>query len=163
MSIDVIRLNWEKINDEINFSKPIFELKNSVHQRKCSMEKTPEVTDCISSVRYLLEQSIGKTFPLWWINEIPYLIVQEWLGEIIENIEYTKLKIFDLLFVRNNKLKNEKKRIITHMGIYIGEWKIFQDGSKIPKKIITFDELFEKYNQISLQKNYDYNYIKNNS
>jgi hypothetical protein len=159
--IDIIRLNWIKYPDKINFSEHIFTLKESKYQRKCWMNNVPEITDCVSSVRYLLEKSIWKTFSLWWIDEIPYLIVKEWQWAIFENIKITKLKIFDLLFVRNNKLTNKKNRIITHMWVYIWNWKIFHNSSKIPKKIITFDELFEKYNTISLNSNYEFNLNKN--
>ncbi len=123
-------------------------------------ELAPKITDCISSVRYLIEKNIDKTFPFWWINEIPYLIKKEWNWKILENIELNKLEIFDLLFFRNNKLSNKTNRIITHMWIYIWEWLIFQDWSKITKKILKIENIYEKYNNISLINNYK-NYVEN--
>ncbi len=154
--IGIVRLNWINYDEIFNFSESIFELYKSEHKRKCQMEYAPKITDCISSVRYLIEKNTWISFPLWWINEIPYLIEKNWLGKIIESENYNKLKVFDLLFIRNNKLSNNKKRMITHMWTYLWEGKIFQDWSHINKKIITFKKLYEKYNDISLLNNYKY-------
>jgi predicted nucleotide-binding protein (sugar kinase/HSP70/actin superfamily) len=139
----------------MNFSEIIFELKKTKHKRKSKMELAPQITDCISSVRYLLEKSINKTFPFWKIDEIPYLIKKEGIWEILEVIEFSKLEIFDLLFFRNNKLQNKKNRTITHMWIYIWEWYVFQSWSKIIEKTLQIEKMYEKYNTISLINNYN--------
>jgi len=153
--LDIIRLKNLKFKNN-NFSKTIFELYKSKHDRKVPYEYAPKITDCISSVRYLIEKNTNTTFPFWWIYKIPYLILEENLWDIIKIINYKKIKIFDLLFIRNKDNVIYKNYKPTHMWVYLWEWKIFQDGSHITKKIITFDELFKKYNKISLIDNYNH-------
>lgn len=145
--IDIVRLRWisEKNVSKSSFNGIIEILDSSEYKKRCPQELAPEFVDCISSIRYLVRKTMDMDFSYWTILELPYLIDKKLEWDIIRQIDYCKLEIWDLLFLVWKK-KNVKRFPISHMWIYLWDWELYHYSYLMSPWIFNFEELFDFYN-----------------
>lgn len=118
--------------DEARFDALIEKLQNTVYKISAHDVEAPNFTDCVTAVRYILENSTDIVLPRVYIWDMPKLLIHDfWATEVSVKI----WRKWDLIFFEKMSQRH-KKYMITHVGILVSDTDFFHsslhfDGGKI--------------------------------
>jgi len=118
----LLRIQFD-IFDDRQFYRAIKQLHGSRYNLMASDSDAPEVTHCISAVRYLIQKASGYTFPLMYVGDMCRNILDLWNphARIVPLFHGDR---WDLIFFRWES-RNSQLPAITHVGILIDEERFF--------------------------------------
>ena len=139
---------WIRINGELSEEKisiAFDKLSWSLYKKKVKQDEAPNVTNCVTFVRYAILEWFWVELPKWWIWDLPKIIVQE--KNIWTLVE--KIKNWDIIFLRRREAN--KKYPITHCWIYF-KWKIYHSSHRFDTICNTIGELLKIYEIVPSNK-----------
>ena len=117
-------LDEQSILETINGS-----LVRTKYKWLCKDQDAPEITNCITAIRYLFSKHTKLEIPSVYIGDMPRTLVTicNWS---IQQVLISEIKFGDLLFLRSTEDQNtlSKDRYIVHVLMSIGQSVVFHSS-----------------------------------
>lgn len=106
-------------------------IASTCYQYTVSDKEAPQLTNCVTAIRYLFLKLEKVFLPPVWIGDMPRTLITRY-GCTLEDVTATTLKRGDLLFLRRSLLDDASsdKRWITHIMLAVSCDRIFHSSSK---------------------------------
>ena len=125
----------------------IEKILSTTYMRWAKSEDAPGITDCVTAVRWLLSASSGFIFPVWYIGDLPKVLLA--YGAHI--IPLSQAVAGDIIFFEKMSITH-KTYMVTHIGLMISPHEFIHSSCAYGGKLSRTDD--SEYLQSILDESY---------
>lgn len=112
--------------------------------RWAQYEDAPDITDCVTAVRWLLALSSKYHLPTAYIGDLPNILIERWS----DLVPLHERKAGDLIFFERMS-PSHQKYMVNHMGLMITPNEFIHSSKKYGGKISRIDDPEYMHNILS--------------